>query len=244
MPTITTAELIERAMAAADMHDSFVTPRQWMYWASQERIALDLFIARSGWTQGFETVTITVTGAEAGSFVLTPSIQAIVAVHQISTQGVRRLKFSDVASFLLVQPGGTAMGNASEWRAKRTDTVFTLNLYPEPKPNEQYLVTYLPHPTRLTLDSAPAVGYSNTVAYPMGWEDRIVLGMARRALEKEESDSGAIRGQMAEMDRQIEQACWDMSTSDGPTVIGTDIERRGWIDRLSYPRPFAWWWAP
>src|SRR3954466_2087495 len=101
MPTITTAELVERATAAADMHDNFVTPKQWMYWASQERMALDLFIARSGWTQAFETLSLTVTGAEAGEFTLTPAMMALVSLHQVGPQGgVRRLRQSDTANFL------------------------------------------------------------------------------------------------------------------------------------------------
>lgn len=243
MPVVTTAELVERAMAAADMHDSFVTPRQWMYWASQERMALDLFLARSGWTQSFATLTITVTGSENGEFDLDTDMMAIVAVHEVNTHGVRRLKLADPATFLRVQPGGTQRGNAQEYRAKRVDDTLVLNFHPEPQTGETYLVTYVPHPNRLSLDATPATGYSNSVSYPMGWEERIVLGMARRALDKEESDSTPIQRQIVEMNQQIEQLCWDRAMADSPSIINSDIERRGWVDRLSYPGPYMWWWA-
>lgn len=243
MPTITTAELIERAKAAADLHDSFVTNRQWMYWASQERMALDLFIARHGWTQNFETETITVAGTESGAFTLSANVMAIVAVHQVTSTGARRLEFKDPASWLIVTPGGTQRGQAMYYRAKRSSDTVVLNFYPEPLTGETYLVTYLPHPARLTLDAAPATGYANSVSYPMGWEDRIVLGMARRALDKEESDSSPLQRQIAEMNQNIEELCWDRVMSDGPSIINTDVERRGWVDRLSYPPPVGWWWA-
>ena len=243
MPVVTTAELVERAMAAADMHDSFVTERQWMYWASQERMALDLFLARSGWTQSFETLTITVAGTEGGEFDLDTDLMAIVAVHQVNTQGVRRLRIADPATFLRAQPGGTQRGHAMEYRARRTADTLVLNLSPEPLTGETYLVTYVPHPLRLTLTTPAPSGYASSVSYPMGWEERIVLGMARRALDKEESDSTPIQRQIAEMNSHIEQLCWDRAMGDSPSIINSDVERRGWVDRLSYPGPYLWWWA-
>lgn len=245
MPTITTAELVERAKAAADMHDNFVTPRQWMYWASQERMALDLFIARAGWTQALETTTITVTGSEAGAFTPTTDngVMAIVAVHQSTASGVRRLNYADPATFLRVTPGGTQRGEAQEYRCKWSGDTLVLNFFPEPATGETYLVTYLPHPLRLTLDASPASGYANSVSYPMGWEERIILGLARRALQKEEADTRAIAAEIAAMDQQIEELCWSRVTTEPPVVVNTDGHKRAWGDRLTYPPAVNWWWA-
>lgn len=245
MPSVTTAELVERAKAAADMHDAFVTLKQWMYWASQERMALDLFLARSGWTQDFEAYSYTVTGSEAGSFVIPVDLMAIVAVHEVtSNYQVRRLKLRDPATFLHNLPGSSiTQGHSIEYRVKRVGDRVTLSLYPEPLAGEQYLITYVPHSLRLTLDAVPAAGYANTVAYPMGWEERIVLGMARRAMDKEESDSTAIQRQMVEMNSNIEALCWDRVSGDGPSVINRDMDTYGWTDRISYPQPINWWWA-
>jgi len=245
MPATTTAQLVERAKAAADMHDNFVTPKQWMYWATQERMSLDLFIARAGWTQDFETDGFTVTGSEGGDFNLTFDLMAIVAVHQRHTNGqVRRLRLSDTASFLRQAPGTTVVsGNAQEYRVRRVADSVQLQLYPAPVAGEVYLVTYLPHPLPLTLDSSPATGYANSVHYPMGWEERIVLGLARRALDKEESDSTPVQRQIGAMNQEIEQLCWDRVTSDAPSIINRDMDMRGWVDRISYPNPIGWWWA-
>jgi hypothetical protein len=245
MPAITTAELVERAKAAADMHDNFVTPRQWMYWASQERMALDLFIARHGWSLAFDTLTVTVTGSEDNTFELETDddvgIMAIVAVHEVATEGVRRLLPADPASFIRAEARAT--GNSREYRVKRSGDTLILNLYPEPSSGETYLVTYVPHTQRLTLDAAPAAGYENEVSYPMGWEERIILGMARRALDKEEADSTAIQRQIAEMNQQIEELCWERVMSEAPTIQNSDAHRRGWYDRLTYPPAVNWWWA-
>jgi hypothetical protein len=56
----------------------------------------------------------------------------------------------------------------------------------------------------------------------MGWEEYIVLYMARKALEKEESDSGPIQRQMAEMRAEIEEAAWTHVMSEVPAVRNSD----------------------
>lgn len=241
MPTILTAELVERAKAAADMHDNFVTLRQWLTWASLERMALDLLIARAGWTQAFATTTITVDGSEDGEFTpdTTSGIMAIVAIHQVSPQGTRLLRTADPATFLRTLPGGEQRGNATHFRARQDEDTLILNFFPEPAAGETYLVTYIPHPRRLT--TADEVGYDTSVSYPMGWEERIVLGMARRALEKEESDSTGIRLQITEMERQIEELI--QSRAGATSIINMDQVNYGWCDRVSYPPILDWWWA-
>lgn len=245
MPQVTTTELIERAKLAADIHDNFVTPRQWMYWASQERMALDIFIARSGWTQSFETIDITVDGTEDGVFTISPAdglgVMAVVAVHQIDSDGPRRLEYKDPASWSFYQTD-TAEGNSRYYRCKRVGDEVEAHLAPLPSVGETYRVTYLPHPPRLTVDAAPATGYTNAVSYPMGWEEYIVLGMAVRAADKEESDSRALERQMDKIKADIEQLNWDRSF-DGMAVINSDADRRGWNNRIVLPSAASWWWA-
>lgn len=246
MPQVTTAEIFERFKAAADLHDDFVTPRQGMYWASQERMALDLFIATKGWAQAFETLTLTVTGTEAGSFIIDPpdaiGVMAVVAVFQIDGEQSRRLEYQDAASWMY-RSRTTAVGNAAYYRCKHYKDTVQLDMTPSPTSGETYVVVYLPHPTRLTLDAVPAEGYTNVVHYPMGWEERIVLGMAARALDKEESDSGAIQRQIRKLEADIEQLCADRVMGEGLTVINSDIDKRGWGRGIVYPSPASWWWA-
>jgi hypothetical protein len=243
---VTTLELVKRAAAAADMHDNFVTPAVWMYWATQEHLALALFLARSGWTQNVKTTTITVTGSEAGVYALAVDPLAIVAVHQVRDNRYRRVHLNNVADFLRQTPGSTvAKGDPIDYRViwDQDNDELELGFYPEPSTGSVFIVSYVPEPIPLTLtDPAPA-GYSLSVKYPMGWEERIVLGLARRALAKEESDTREVIGQIKECEQRIEEAVWNRVLTEHPTVRNLDRESRGWTERLVYPSPSAWWFV-
>ncbi len=246
MPTVTTSELVDRAKAVSDMRDNFVTPTQWMYWASQERLALDLFISRSGWPLNITSFDISVLGNEGGVFPLNPTggVLAIVCIHEVEGDRVRRLKLNDAITFFR-QPTGTSgglQGHASTYRAIWSGDNINLEMYPSPSAGETYRVTYIPHPLRLTLDASPATGYGNSVSYPLGWEERIVLGMARRALMKEESDTRTVDQEIALWDQRIEEACWNRILGASPSMRNVDDER-GWSANTSIPPPGSWWFA-
>lgn len=249
MPTISTTELVNRAKAAADMHDSFITPAQWMFWASQERMSLDHLLARSGWALDFETTTITVAGTESGAFTLSDgvspiSVMAIVAVHEYGSAGTRLLTYSDTVSFLHQLPGSAiTTGHPSKYRIRRNEDELVFNFFPNPTTGLTFAVTYVPHPLKLSLDANLADEYTDYVTYPMGWEERIVLGMARRALEKEDSDSSSVIRQMQRVDSEIEELCWARVMSATPTIRNVDAATRGWGADMIYPPPLSWWWA-
>lgn len=248
MPSVTTQELVARAQATSDMRDNFVTPAQWMYWASQERLSLDLFLARSGWALPSVNLDITVTGTEGGNYPVAPGtgVMAIICVHQVKANRYRRLKYQDSISFLRQTPGTTAgaQGDAGFFRAQWVGDTLIMNLYPEPVAGELYRVSYIPHPARLTLDSSPATNYANSVVYPMGWEERIVLGMSRRALMKEESDTMAVDQEIAMWEKRIEEASWSRVLGEVPAVRNVDDVEYGWQDRAMWPPyPGQWFWA-
>ena len=236
MPTVSTTELVNRAKAAADMHDDFVTPAQWMYWASQERMSLDLLLARSGWALDFETATITVAGTESGAFELISDtdepivVMAIVAVHEYGSAGTRLLTYSDSVGFLAQLPTQTIVtGHPSKYRIRRNEDSLVFNFFPNPTTGLTFVVTYVPHPLKLTTDAnLNEDEFTDSVTYPMGWEERIVLGMARRALEKEESDSGPLMRQLQQIDAEIEELCWSRVMSANPTIRNVDYQTRGW----------------
>lgn len=247
MPTTTVADLVDRAKAVSDMRDNFVTPTQWLYWASQERLALDLFLARSGWPLNMEDFDITVTGAEAGDYAVNPTggVMAIVCVYQYDSSGrIRLLENQDAVSFLKRAPGytGSPSGNANYYRAIVSGDGLVLNLYPEPKAGETYRVVYIPHPKKLVL-SSPGAWEETSVTYPMGWEERIVLGMARRALIKEESETRSVDQEIALWDSRIEEACWSRTLASSPSVRNVDLLHYGWVDRLSIPPLTYWTWV-
>ena len=248
MPSVTTLELMNRAAAVSDIRDNFVTPAQWMYWASQERLSLDLFLARSGWSVPTTNFDITVTGSENGVYNVNPSagVMAVVCVHEMITQGFRRVRYQDSISFMRQPPGATggAKGHARFFRMQWSSDNLTLNLYPEGNAGETYRVTYIPQSLRLTLDANPAAGYEGNVVYPMGWEERIVLGMARRALIKEESDTSQVDQEIKLWDGRIEEACWNRVMGESPVVRNVDNENYGWSDRIIWPPyPNSWFWA-
>lgn len=360
MPTVTVSELVDRAKAAADMRDNFVTPKQWEYWASQERLALDLFLARSGWPLALETLDITITGLEEdNAYLVNPAggVMAIVCVHQMNNNAdqFRLVRHQNSANF---SPDSRPMGNPVEYRVIWSADALALSFYPRPKVGDKFLVTYLPHPFRLNISdpsiyattpvggltalnkpffatalAAGAIGnnievkltnvnaapgvttgsaqlivdssaevnvqflggdslgaplatpttwaqiyaaydgsafirvdHTNTgstnadnfddftsggidavtlaratqVTYPMGWEERIVLGMARRALIKEESETRAIDSEIALWESRIEESAWSRVLSESPTVRNSDMTNYAWTDRYSVP-PYTYW---
>lgn len=244
MPSVTTQELVDRARAASDMRDNFVTPTQWMYWASQERLSLDLFLARSGWMLATTSQDLTITGAEAGIFNINPSsgVMAIVSVHEYNSQGTRLVQYKDAINFLRQLPGNSTnpKGHAIFYRAQWSGDAITLNFYPEPNIAETYRVTYIAQPNRLALSAAS--GYDTSVTYPMGWEERVVLGMARRALIKEESDTQQIDSEIALWDARISEACWNRILGESPTIRNIDEATRTWMDRRIFPPVSHWAW--
>ena len=244
MPSTTVTSLIDRAKAISDMTDNFVTPGQWVAWASQERLALDLFLARSGWTLPFSDFNITVAGNEAGAYVVNPTggVMAIVCVLQYDSSGrVRALEHENGVDFLRRVPGytGSPRGHSRYYRTSWSGDNITLNMYPEPSAGETYKVVYIAHPKRLAI-SSPGTWEETSVAYPMGWEERVVLGMARRALIKEESSTTAIDSEIGLWDSRIEEACWSRVLSSSPAVRNVDPTHYAWTDRYSYP-PFGLW---
>lgn len=242
----TTQELVASAAALADVRDNFVTPNQWMVWATRGNWSLTHFAARHGWTQNAKTLTVTVTGSEAGAFPLSGiSPLTIIAVHQVRDSRTRLLDLNNLVDFLRQSPGATlAKGDPTEYRVLRDDDNdrFVLGFYPEPDAGSVFLVTYVPEPPRLTLDAIPATGYANSISHPMGWDEYVSLYMAKRALIKEESDTGAVDAEFSRAQGEIEETVWNRVASESPTVRNVDGNRRGWDSELILPPPARWFW--
>lgn len=246
MPTTTVTKLIARAKATSDMRDNFVTPTQWEDWATQERMSLDLFLSRSGWTLPLADFNITVTGSEAGVFTVNPSggVMVVVCVYQYDSTGrIRMLRHQDSIGFLHQAPGGSVgnAGHSASYRFNWTGDNLSMNMFPEPSAGETYRVVYIAHPKALALTAGTWI--ETSVSYPMGWEERIVLGMARRALMKEESDTKAVDQEIGVWDQRIEEACWSRTLASSPSVRNVDQMQYGWADRYSIPPYTEWAWV-
>lgn len=227
------------------MHDGPFTPTQWMYWATQENIALSIFLARNGWTKNVKTTTITVTGSEAGVFVLPVNPLAIVAIHQVGPTGyVRRLRVNNAVDFLHQTVSSTAStGDPVEFRViwDQDNDQYQANFFPQPKAGMQFLVSYIPHPLALVIGS-PGAGQANSVKYPLGFEEYIVLRMGIRAKKTEESDPSDLQADFRECVSVIEQAVWDAVFADAK-VRNVDRVERGWTEHIIFPPHTEWWYA-
>lgn len=248
MATVTTQELVDRARAIADIRDNFVTNSEWMYWANQERKALEYLLARSGWTQNTTTQPITITGA--GHYDLSTPPLAVLGVWESSSQGYRRLTHNNAVEFKRQAAGSTLnTGPALEYSFTITHTEdsivdkYYIDFYPEPTNTaNSYLIMKINQPAKLVLPETGVAGEVPRVVYPMGWEEYIVLGMARRALIKEESDSREAERLQNQVAADIERAVWGFSVGEAPTIRNVDKVTRGWSRELDIPPVSGWRW--
>jgi hypothetical protein len=227
------------------MHDGPFTPTQWCYWATQENIALSTFLAHSGWTQNVKTATITVDGTEAGAFELAVSPLAIVAVHQVGTDGrVRRVRYNNAVDFMHQTVAATSSkGDPSEFRVlwDQDNDGYTINFYPQPPSGTVFLVSYIPHPLKLVVGTA-GTGEANSVTYPLGFEEWIVLKLGIRAKKTEESDPTDLVNEFRELQQRVEQSVSDF-VFNGATIRNVDSVERGWSRNMTYPPSTEWWFV-
>src|SRR5687768_12395277 len=173
MASFTAQVLIERAQARADMTGTFVTEAQWLRWATVEQAWLENFILKAGYVlrESSEDISTTSTGL---SYPLTTSPIAILGVYEVESNG--RFRYIAPADFTLGPAGRTSStvatgvtGPATSFRAiAQADGDIELQFYPHPGAGKTYRVFYVPEVTALT-------NVANTVNYPGGLEERIVL---------------------------------------------------------------------
>lgn len=236
MPAFTAQALIDRAAAIADMHDSFVTTNQWLAWLNTEIRALDIFMARAGWVLPAATVA-TDTSAPYG-FTIAAETLAIVGVWEEINGRYRLLRPMHPVEFQQQNATtGVATGAAQNYMVTNTPSADTLTVSLFPRPlSGTYVIYSIPVSTL-------AASTSTSLYYPMGFEERLVLGMARKALVKEESDIGAISVLIQEQDQRIEEACWSRMLGEAPSVRNIDPQTRGWTMFPEWPAPARWHWV-
>ena len=232
MPLYSVQTLINRAASIADVHDNFVSAQTWLDWFNSERKALIISRARSGHAEGILDST-SLTGA-GGSLTVEP--WAILGVWEVSTNGrYRRLTHIDaVASFAF--RGIT--GFPTHWTFERdteVDPFTSIALWPAGT-TETFVCWYLDTPTiALTL--------ADQFPFDIVDDERIVLGMARRALIKEESDTREVDREIARFEAMVEENAWGKAMAETPAVRNVDAEVRGWESRLILPPYSSWYWV-
>lgn len=242
MPNITTGEIVDRARAAADMRDDFVTLSQWMYWMNVEHRSLQVRIARMGYVLQESSVDITAVGDV--SYPIDEPL-AVIGVYEVTSAGFyRRLRAVNPQDGHR-QATNAAIGPAQEWIARRDPTPIStfLNVSFFPNPSQgTYRIFYVAHPPKLVYAQVATDG-TNSVDYPLSWEEAVVLRLARRALAKEESDTQDIDAQIAASDRDIEESIFSRQLMDAPVIRNVDKRDRGWWQPYPYPWPPVSQWT-
>lgn len=264
MAIFTSQQLIDRAVAAADMHDNFVTPAQWYAWLGLEAYSLDLFLARLGMPN--LSGLVAVLNNEAPGFIkLTQDPVTIAGVWEIRNGRYRPVRYRPIADFAHpIDPSletNIPTGAASAWSIKRFGAPSTVppataegsgvasaivNIVLSPPPPATDLSKYVA--MVLYPQGSATVDQSSQFAYSMGAEERIVLRLARRALLKENSDVSDIDRQIREVEGEIEEWADSVAAQGAYAVRNVDNVQRGWIksEDLNPWSPFyreSWWWG-
>ena len=242
MPAFSAGDLIDRAASAADMHDLFISPKEWYAWLNVERQALCISAARSGWVlNGIQFFTVNPsTDLVAGAYTVPSEFLAVIGVWEVDGAGrARRIEISNFPDSFH-QTGVTITGAA--------DKVWVEDAFGEA--TNSTLFHFWPVPTantyRIAVVKVPIEQQDGVIAlmnYPMGVEERIVLGMARRALMKEESDTTDIDLAISREDQRVEEMSWSRAFAESPTVRNVDQVSRGWNKELVFGSPNNWLWV-
>lgn len=232
MPTFTVLELVDRAKAAADMLDDFVTPAQWEAWVAVERMSLERLIMQAGYVLTEAVVTINANGATSYPLTGGGDLLAILAVYEVVDGRYRRIRSDDIFDGKAGRDTADT-GFASRFRVKQgAPGELEIAFYPRPTTGTFHVV-YIPAPE--------AAGLNDPVSYPLGWEERIVLGLARRALAKEETVNPSIEAEIRRIEEHIEETAWNrMYASSGARVRNVDKVERNWFDSPEVPARDYW----
>ena len=199
-------EMIDRAKSAADMHDGFPSITTWLYFLNAEFNKLWVKLIRSGYPPSVTYTSITATGAASYS-ITEPS--AVIAVYGISTSAPATQYYNIPVKRGWEQTFLRTSTYPKECYISSDITAGTLVVKFSPSPSSgTFYVVNVPKPPKI-VSTTPASGQSNSVNLPFGWEERIVLGMAQRALAKEETINPAIENELQAVDEQIDTHVMD-----------------------------------
>ncbi len=98
------------------------------------------------------------------------------------------------------QPWDEVTGLAQEWYATGSADTLSIGLYPADS-THNYVVRYITRPALVTSTAAAFDG-------PDGSDERIVLGMARRAMIKESAASRRLDDEIREADAELNMTAW------------------------------------
>lgn len=242
MPAVSYTEIIDRAKAAADMSDGFPSNTTWMYWLNAELKKLWVELIRSGYPPEVSYESITADGSSQYD-IDEPS--AVIAVYGLRNSGSVGRYFRIPVKHVWQQIKTSTNSYPYEcYIVPNHTTEGKIGIRFQPNPTSgTYFVVSIPQPKKI-VTGTPGPTESNSVYLPFGWEERIVLGMARRALAKEETVNPMIEKEINEVDDQINAHIHDYimqqansvgSMDDFPSSFGVNYPI------LNYPVNYSEW---
>lgn len=229
MATVTVPELVSRAVAAADMTDNFVSEAVWLYWANVANKKLAVKVAQLGvpYNQYDEVITL-----DGSSEYTIAEPLAVVGVYFVQSDGKLKKLKAVHSSQRINYNGITTIGDPREFHVRRDLNNIVLDFYPLPATGS-VVVRAITYPDKLVYNTpGVGVGKADYVNYPLGWEDFIVLHMARNALAKEETVNPMIEAQLKDCELHIESSSSNYLLTDLPKILDTknsDFEPDTWF---------------
>jgi len=242
MPAFVINDLIDRARVYLDDdHDedgdggALHTPESWLNFANVEYRHLYRKWVRAG----LVPPTLVDTALISGSADLSTSgfpVMAVIGVARDYGGGSVRV-LTPAQSPLGVSPfwGTSSTGEGEYWYAAGGITGAPLTVKIEPLDTSgSYFVRWMPGPPTPT-------DPTSTLDVPFGGDERLVLGMARRAKLKEGVVSNLLERLIADEDAQLNFQAFSQLGGDGPRVRRVqDTGTR--FQQTDFPQPMYWRW--
>lgn len=210
----TLQELVDRARVYLDDDhtddEGWLSPESWVALCNVEYAQLYRRWVRQGliapaWTDAaFTGHTATIPSDLSGGGVL-----ATIGVAENLGSGRYRLLTPAQSHYGRSPTLGYTTGASSHWYATGTGDTITYTL--EPRDTGSYFVRYIP-------TVVPADSLADTVTVPFGADERLVLGLARRAKLKEGSASALLERLIMDADAELNFAAFGRVNTDSPRV--------------------------
>ena len=241
----TVAEMI--GLSQGYVHDDhaqtqgWITPELWLQFLNVEyRQIYRRMIRDSAVDPAVSVETLTVPSENI------PLAEAIVCVTRVDGNCQAVLRNTQQALGRLHVALSVEPGDAQGWSAQAAASGITVTLNPPPSDGE-YRCYYVPKPKALVLTVADADTEQDAVELPSGYDDRLCLGAARRALIRARGASKALMDLIRETDEEISFASGSRLLTNQPKVKNTDWLNRGWAMRgqdgfVSVNDRRSWFW--
>jgi hypothetical protein len=215
--TYTVAQLITRARALADVNgtDTFITDVEVQLFLDQAYSELVDILARAS-IHHFETSSNITTDGTNDSYALPADHYKTLAVdYRYATDcyaKVEPLMFEERNNYML-----GINGSARGFRVVGS----SITLYPKPPANQVYRHIYVPIPAKIA-----TVATSTDVDGIAGWEEYIVVHVARTIRQKQEDDAAVMHltSKLSDMHMRIDEMAQDR---EPPRRI-VDVTDQGW----------------